>query len=222
MIPRPDLFTQIHKGIRSMLYDAGARLQAADFTDRAASTALLDRLERTLGLLHEHGVHEDMHYFPALQSSEREVVHLMTDEHQEIGRKTASVRAAMASVLPLAGTEAALEPGARLNRTFNHFMAYYQRHMNHEEETALPAMWRAFSDEQLMAMRAAVLTSIEPSRYADWLRWMLPSLNDPELIGMLRGAKAGSPPEVLRNIAGIAEKVLQPDRWGAIRRTVGI
>jgi hypothetical protein len=187
MTPRPDLFTQIHKGIRSMLYDASARLQAADFTDRAASAELLDRLDRMLGLLHEHGVHEDTHFFPPLEPSDREVVHLMTDEHQEIERKIVSVRAAMASVLPLAGTEAALEAGARLNRTFNHFMAYYLRHMNHEEETALPAMWRAFPDDQLLAMRAAVLTSMEPERYAEWLRWMLPSLNDPELIGMLRG-----------------------------------
>lgn len=222
MAPRPDLFTQIHKGIRSMLYDAGARLQAADFTDRAASTSLLDRLERTLSMLHEHGVHEDTHYFPPLQPSDREVVHLMADEHQEIGRKMASVRAAMASVLPLAGTEAALEPAARLNRTFNHFTAYYLRHMNHEEETALPAMWRAFSDEQLLAMRTAVLTSIEPARYAEWLGWMLPSLNDPELIGMLGGMKAGSPPEVLRNVARIAGTALQPGRWSAIRRAAGV
>ena len=222
MAPRPDLFTQIHKGIRSMFYDMGARLQAADFTDRAASTALLERLERTLSFLHEHGAHEDTHYFPPLQPSDREVVHLMTDEHQEIGRKIASVRTAMASVLPLAGTEAALEPAARLNRTFNHFMAYYLRHMNHEEETALPAMWRAFSDERLLAMRTAVLASIEPGRYAEWLGWMLPSLNDPELIGMLRGVKAGSPPEVLRNIAGIAERALQADRWSAIKRAAGM
>ena len=222
MTPRPDLFTQIHKGIRSMLYDASARLQAADFTDRAASTALLDCLDRTLSLLHEHGVHEDTHFFPPLQPSDREVVHLMTDEHQEIGRKMASVRAAMASVLPLAGTDAALEPGARLNRTFNHFTAYYLRHMNHEEETALPAMWRTFSDDQLLAMRTTVLTSIEPGRYAEWLRWTLPSLNDPELIGMFRGLKDGSPPEVVRNVAGIAEKVLPPDRWSAIKRVAGI
>lgn len=222
MTPRPDLFTQIHKGIRSMLYDTSARLQAADFADRAATTALLERLDHMLGLLHDHGVHEDTHYFPPLQPSDREVVHLMTDEHQEIGRKIASVRAAMAAVLPLAGTEAALEPGARLNRTFNHFMAYYLRHMNHEEETALPAMWRAFSDDQLLAMRAAVLKSIEPVRYAEWLGWMLPALNDPELIGMFRGMKSGSPPDVVRDVSRIAEKALAADRWDAVRRAAGI
>jgi hypothetical protein len=222
MAQRPDLFTQIHKGIRSMLYDTGARLQSADFTDRPVSTALLEHLDHVLGLLHEHGVHEDTHYFPPLKPSDREVVHLMTDEHQEIGRKIASVRAAMASVLPVAGTEAALEPAARLNRTFNHFMAYYLRHMNHEEETALPALWRAFSDDQLLAMRSAVLKSIEPGRYAEWLRWMLPSLNDPELIGMFRGMKAGSPPDVVSGVSQVAERALDPARWAAVRRAAGI
>jgi hypothetical protein len=186
------------------------------------STALLEHLDHVLGLLHEHGVHEDTHYFPPLKPSDREVVHLMTDEHQEIGRKIASVRAAMASVLPVAGTEAALEPAARLNRTFNHFMAYYLRHMNHEEETALPALWRAFSDDQLLAMRSAVLKSIEPGRYAEWLRWMLPSLNDPELIGMFRGMKAGSPPDVVSGVSQVAERALDPARWAAVRRAAGI
>jgi hypothetical protein len=104
MRPRPDLFTQIHKGIRSMLYDASARLQAADFTDRSA----------------------------------------------------------------------------------------------------------------------AVLTPMEPSRYAEWLRRMLPSLNDLELIGLLRGLKAGSPPEVVANVAGIAGKSLPPERWSGIRRAADI
>jgi hemerythrin-like domain-containing protein len=222
MTPRPDLFTQIHKGIRSMLYDAGARLQSVDFTDRAAATALLDRLDQHLTLLHEHGAHEDAHYFPPLRTDEREVVHLMTDEHQEIQRKIASVRAAMAAVLPLAGTEGALEPGARLNRTFNHFMAYYLRHMNHEEETALPAMWRVFTDGQLLAMRGAVLASIPPARYAEWLRWMLPSLNDPELVVMFRGLTAGAQPEMVRDVVAVAEKALAPERWSAVRRASGL
>lgn len=222
MTPRPDLFTQIHKAIRWMLYDVANRLQTADFSDRAAATAVLERLERLLGLLHEHSVHEETSYFPPLQAAEREVVHLMTEEHQEAGRKIASVRGAVAAVLPLAGTEAGLEPAARLNRTFNHFMAYYLRHMNHEEETALPAMWRTFTDEQLLAMRTAVLSSIEPGRYAEWLRWMLPSLNDPELIGMFRGLKAGSPPEAVRSAAGIAEQALAPERWSALRRILEV
>jgi hypothetical protein len=222
MTSRPDLFTQIHKGIRAMLYDAGARLQSTDFSDPAAAAATLDHLERRLDMLHEHGVHEDTHYFPPLRADEREVVHLMTDEHQEIQRKIASVRAAVAAVVPVAGTEESAEPAARLNRTFNHFMAYYLRHMNHEEETALPAMWRTFSDDRLLEMRAAVLSSIPPERYSEWLGWMLPALNDAELTGVLHGLRASSSPAALGVVVKVAGKALAPERWDAVRRRAGI
>lgn len=221
MAQRPDLFTQIHKGVRAMLYDASVRLQTTDFTDSASSAAVLETLDQVLDLLKEHTVNEDAHYFPPLQVTDREVVHLMTDEHQEAHRKMGSVRAAMDGVRLHGGTEAALQPGARLNRTFNHFMAYYLRHMNHEEETALPAMWRACSDEQLLGMRSTLLGSTDLGRSAVWLRWMLPSLNDQELTGMLKGLAGGSPESFLA-LFGIAEKVLPPERWERARKTVGI
>jgi hemerythrin-like domain-containing protein len=222
MTSRPDLFTQIHKGIRSLLYDLGNNIQTADFSSRESSATALNRLDHDLDLLHEHGGHEDSVYFPPLKEHEGEVVHLMTDEHAEIGRKIGSVREAMRVVREAEDGDLALERGGKLNKIFNHFAAYYLRHMNHEEETAMPAMWRHFTDEELLAMRAAVQTSIPPQRYAEWLKWMMPSLNDPELVGFLGAMKESAPPAVMERVLSIAGTALAAGRWQAVRARAGI
>jgi hypothetical protein len=67
-IPREDLFTPIHKGVRSMIYELGTKLQKTDFTDLSASEAIVTQLKHDLQsanstciacMLHEHAGHEE-------------------------------------------------------------------------------------------------------------------------------------------------------------------
>jgi len=95
--------------------------------------------------------------------------------------------------------------GDKLNRTANDLFAYYLTHLNGEEATIVPAMWKHFTDEQLVAMRTNVERNTPPERYAEWMRWVLPSLNLNELTGMFMGLKKGAPAPVFENMARIAE-----------------
>jgi hypothetical protein len=87
---REDLFTPIHKGIRSMIYDLGTKLQKTDFTDVAATNAILTQLKHNLQsanstcivcMLHEHGGHEDQSIFPQLAPFDSKAVDAMIQEH---------------------------------------------------------------------------------------------------------------------------------------------
>jgi hypothetical protein len=78
-------------------------------------------------------------------------------------------------------------------------------------------MWKHFTDEQLVAIRSNIEKSMTRERYADFMGWVLPSLNINELTGMFMGLKKGAPAPVFENIARIAEKALGEDRWAAVR-----
>jgi hypothetical protein len=231
MTSTEDLFTPIHKAIRSMIYDLGGRLQRLDFADKTASTLVLEDLQHEfanavtgtciLCLLHSHAGHEERDVFPSMASIDPALIRALVDDHQEISRRL-SVLSQMANALAAVDSPAErISAGAQLNRAANEFFAYYLTHMNREEVTIVPAMQEHFTDEEMQAMTAAIMGSMSPERLAAYLRWMLPSLSMVELTELLDGVKHGAPPELLGFVNTIGTAHVDPSRWAVVRERVG-
>ena len=107
--------------------------------------------------------------------------------------------------------------GDKLNRTANDLFAYYLSHLSGEDATLTPALWKHYTDEQIIAVRANVERHIPPEVFAVWMRWVMPSLNINELTGMFIGLKTGAPAPVLEHMCQLAEKCLNEDRWAAVK-----
>ncbi|MGA8605069.1 MAG: hemerythrin domain-containing protein [Thermoplasmata archaeon] len=232
MTATEDLFTPIHKAIRSMIYDLGGRLQQTDFADRDSSAAVLFDLEHefsnavsagcVLCLLHGHAADEEGVPFPAMQTIDAPLVRTLIDEHHEIGRKLATITEMARELSRVELAAERVDKGGRVNRQVNDFFAYYLAHMNKEEATIVPAMKEHFTDEQMRAMRSTIMGGMPKDRFASILRWMLPSLTLDELTGMLLGIKRGAPPELLTFVSGVGAAHVDPARWATVRERVGI
>ncbi len=214
-----------------MIYSLGGRLQSVDFADRAASAAVLADLEHeftnavsatcVLCLLHTHAGSEEAGIFPSMESIDPSMIRMLLEDHQEIRRRLVTLTT-MAE--ELGGTDAPhrrLEWGARVNREANEFFAFYLAHLNKEEVTIVPAMKEHFTDDQMRAMQGAIMGAMPPERLANYLRWMLPSLDLAELTGLLTGMKHGAPPEFLQFVNGIGVANVDPTRWAVVRARVG-
>jgi hypothetical protein len=232
MTATEDLFTPIHKAIRSMIYNVGGRLQSSDFTDVAASKPLLADLEHefsaamssgcALCLLHQHASDEETGIFPPVAKHDAALVQAFIEDHHVLARQLEAITK-MARELPLkAQPEERVQLGITLNQKVNVFFAAYINHMNREEEKLVPLMRDRFTDDQMRTMRGAIMGGMPPDRLASILRWMLPSLNVIELTGMLAGIKASSPPQVLQFVSGIAAERVDPQRWQTVKERVGI
>jgi hypothetical protein len=231
MTATEDLFTPIHKAIRSMIYDVGGRLQAADFADVAASAPVLADLEHdfsaaisagcALCLIHHHGGDEEAKVFPSLTEFDPKLVARLIEEHHELTRRMGQITK-IAKEIPKKGREQdRIAEGAVLNREVNDFFAEYLAHMNLEEVQLVPMMREHFTDQQMAAMRSAIMGGMPPERLAVILRWMLPSLSLDELTRMLGSLRATSPPPVVAFVGGIAAAHLAPERWQTVRDRVG-
>jgi hypothetical protein len=220
-MPRVDLFTAIHKGIRALVYDQSSALQSADLGDETEGPATLARVEHTLELLHEHSVHEDRFVFSELRRFDPGLVDELQGAHRTIGKKIDAVRAAAAQTR--AATKAAkLETGAEVNRRFNELIAFYLSHNNDEERRAVAATASHFTDEELTAMRLGIQGSQAPERAAEWASWMLPALNVPEVAGMLAGIRASVPPSAFEGMKQMARQALGDDRWRKVALAAGL
>ena len=86
----------------------------------------------------------------------------------------------------------------------------------------LPATWEHFDDAQLMAIQGAIIAEMDPDVLFQWLGWMFKGLNRAELVGMLRGAKAGMPPEALDAVRELGAASMEPAAWQAVREQAGL
>jgi hypothetical protein len=199
MMPRADIFTPIHKAIRSMIYQLGKELQTTDFTDEKATAAMVSRLKQDLSLasstcvlclLHEHAGNEDTYVFPDVRQYEP-VLDTLLQEHREVVRRIAGVWKLADEVKAHSNREERIEMGANLNRSSNDLFAFYLTHLNGEKSTIVPAMWKHFTDEQIIGMNMAIMKNLSPERMSQWMGWMLPSLNINEIGWYARGTKEG-------------------------------
>lgn len=182
---KTDLFTFIHKSIRSMIYNAASKLQTADFTDEKDVKILLVSLRNDLDLLHEHAVNEDNIIFPEIANEEPQMIELLNEEHKKLESKLNGILVLIEKIEHSNSVEERVRLGKSLNSLFNDFIADYLAHMNHEEATVLEASFKYLTDEELIAIRTRIQSNVPPDRYKVWMNWMLRSLNNSELIGLL-------------------------------------
>lgn len=219
---KTDLFTFIHKSIRSMIYNAASKLQTADFTDEKEVKILLVSLRNDLDLLHEHAVNEDNIIFPEIANEEPQMIELLNEEHKKLESKLNGILALIEKIEHSNSVEERVRLGNSLNSLFNDFIADYLAHMNHEEATVLEASFKYLTDEELIAIRTRIQSNIPPDRYKVWMNWMLRSLNNSELIGLLGSMKTGAPSNVFQNILDITKSVIDSERWLKMKLSLGI
>jgi hypothetical protein len=229
---RVDLFTPIHKGVRSMIYVLGNDLQVADFTDERTTGELVAKLEYDLELatssscilclLHEHAGNEDKYLFPQVHPFEPEMVEQLIQEHREVVRRLGGISKFLVELKATTASGKRIDMGIKLNQMVDDLFAFYLTHLAKEEVTILPATWRHFTDEQLIAFRTTVERNTPPERYAEWMKWVFPSLNANELTGMFAGMKQGAPPFFLDSMKRIAEEAVPKDRWELVKLRVGL
>ncbi len=215
MMATQDIFTPIHKGLRSMLYALSSRLQTNDFAIARSAGCVLC-------IFSQHANDEETAIFPDAAKAGSELVATLIEEHHDLARREASIARSAHALLAIENPEGRAEAGIRLNQSANELFAAYIAHLNREETDLVPWMKEHFSDAQMVAMRGAIMGRTPPDRMSAILGWMLPSLNVQELSGLIREVRSAVPPQAFKAITDMCEARVDPIRWGKVKQTVGI
>ncbi len=187
-MPAPDLFTNVHKGIRRALFEACVALgRAGDDEGRAAAARGL--LRDALRFTAHHGENEDLLLLPLLEGRAPALLERLTEEH---ARVEAPLRALIARVDDA--------PVAALYEEACAFTARYLDHLRAEE--ALEAELRAaLTVDELVGFGKRSVERTAPADQRMMLGFMLPAMTGADVEGFL----ARVPPavaEALRPLAG--------------------
>lgn len=210
---RYNMFNQVHKGLRALLYDTAMRVQHTDFWNVEEAGDTLRRIREVISLFDKHAHAEDNFVFPAIKKYEPSVADLFEQEHikdHQLGEELLGASNAYEAAAVITG-KALIAP--RICRLYDRFVAFNLEHMLKEEEVLNPILWRYYSDEELFEITRQIVSQVPAHVMAKMNKWMLRGLHTGEIIGWLKSVEAGAPEVVYHSLLAAAENELPELRF---------
>ncbi len=194
---RPDLYCQIHKGLRLFMSDTLMRVGSLDIHDADERQSALAQLRALLEACRGHVERENTFVHPALEARRPGASITIGAEHDEHLEAIANLESEAAALAALPQPAAAL----RLYRRLSRFVAENFEHMLVEESRHNAALWEAYSDAELMDLHHRLVASVAPGEMALLMRWMVPAMTPAERAEVVGGMPAPARAGLLQALA---------------------
>lgn len=219
--PRFDLYAGIHKALRAFITDTMARVGRCDWEDEDDARRALAQLTDLLAVCEVHVHDENVFVHPAIEARRPGVSGRVAGEHEHHLDEIRALRNAATTLGGLRGI-ARRQAAHALHLGLALFAAENFVHMNHEETVHNPALWEAYTDEELARIEAELVASIPPQAMGLVAPWMLRSLCHQERVALLTGMRQGAPAEAFEGMLELAAAELAPRDWAKLARALDL
>jgi len=217
---RYNIFNQVHKGLRELLYQTASRLQQTDFTTPPEKEATLRQVNMAIDLFDKHAHTEDHFILPALTTYEPSVCTLFEDEHVQDHALGEKLRSIIKGIESSTSQEDLNTWGAVLRPVFVEFMVFNLNHMAKEEDVLNKLLWRYYADDELQAITQQIIAHQPPDALQLFSAWMMKGLSNNEIRDWLNEVRATAPDFIFNGLLALAENELPEERWEAIRENI--
>jgi hypothetical protein len=217
---RYNIFNNIHKGLRALLYETALLLQQTDFNNEEEADTSLAQVNTVIDLFDKHAHTEDTIVFAAIENAEPLLVHAFEQEHEEdhsLGQHLRELHTAFAYAIST-GDKMAI--GASISQSFIEFMVFNLRHMAKEEDIINKALWKYYTDLELHAITQQIVAGIPPQIMAQYSGWMMRGLSNSEISDWLKEVKNNAPDFAFQSLLQTASQELGDRRWQIIQETI--
>lgn len=205
---RYNSFNMIHKALRAMMYDTALTLQQTDFTSSNEAEKALEKVETVIEQFEQHAYHEDTFMLPAIEAFEPSLVAEFENEHVEDIQLGNRIKTLLKIFNSLEINEERVNCGSCISKAFRDFMIFNLEHMAKEESDINQALWKHYTDQELLELNAKLTASIPPDQKMMSAKWMLRSINKVEAINWLKAVKHSTPSFVFQSLIELAETEL--------------
>jgi Hemerythrin HHE cation binding domain len=205
---RYNIFYQVHKGLRAMLYETALQIQQTDFINNEEAEQILEQVKRVIELFDKHAYSEDIFVFAAVEQYEPAVVDALEQEHVKdhaLGENLNSLLTAFSNTF---SDDDKTRLGKLLYQAFIEFMIFNLEHMAKKEDIINKLLWRNYSDEQLYGIAGNILASIPASLIGQFTKWTIRGLSNSEIVSWLKEVKNTAPEVAFKSLMQTAEQEL--------------
>lgn len=217
---RYNIFGQVHKGMRALLYDTALQLQQTNFCNADEAEQALQQLANAVELFDKHAHTEDTIVFAAIQAQEPAIVNSFEEEHAEDHALGQRLHGLITAFSHAAAAEDQLNIGSAITQAFIDFMIFNLKHMAKEENIINKALWKYYSDFELHGITQHILSSIPPVQLDKFSRWMMRGLSIDEIVAWLKEVKNNAPDFAFQSMVQIASQELNAHRWQLVQESI--
>jgi hemerythrin-like domain-containing protein len=216
---RYNIFYEVHKGLRAMLYETALQIQQTDFINNEEADQTIEQVKNLIELFDKHAHSEDQFVFAAVQPYDPAVVDAFEQEHvvdHTLGENLYNLLAALTNAL----SDDKMRIGKLLYQAFIEFMIFNLQHMAKEEDIINKVLWRNYTDEELKGITGNIIANIQPVQMAQFTRWMMRGLSNNEIAGWLKDVKNTAPDHVFQSLMQMAELQLTAHRLQLVQEAI--
>jgi iron-sulfur cluster repair protein YtfE (RIC family) len=198
---RLDVYSAVHKMQRARLFELTTEAGRTDVADTRAAEEIAGAVEAMIEDLLAHADHEERFIHPLLSQKAPEVASILEAAHFQLD-------ALMGELSDRArNAETSADDPNGLYRALARFTAAYLEHLDDEEQKALPILWDACSDDELMGILISFKGSRTPTENLASLMAQLPTLSSPEIYRMVSAVRGEAP---ISDLAELLATLLRP------------
>ncbi|MEN6643674.1 MAG: hemerythrin domain-containing protein [Armatimonadia bacterium] len=218
--PRLDLYTEVHKGLRSALFELSRLSGQVDWGDGDEVDDLKEAWRGLTGLLRSHLEHETEIVHPLLDLKLPGVARALSADHELQEALLADLEAHFERLVEVEDPGLRQALGLEFYRGLNRFIGLYLPHLNQEEAQVMLSLWEVAQPDELARVLGAIIGSMSIGQLLAYLDEMLPAMNPHERLFFLAGLQHVAPAEVLDAIVDRAEEVLPRAGWRKLEKAM--
>jgi hypothetical protein len=214
---RYNIFKRTHKGLRSMLFDAGAKIQQTDFTKSKQAIAAIEAIKQSTRSFLYHLSKEDKIIYHSVILYAPYIVAMI----EQINLKDQALAESIDKIIDQQNNQDTKKEmiafGHQLQAVFFEFTAAVLQHMNKEETVINEILWSNYSDNQLVGMEVEMMKQASSSDSTWYTGKIMKELSNREILMWVDIIKEHATPFMLKKLISTARIVLPIDRWQMIR-----
>ena len=216
--PRYNSFNQIHKGLRTFLYDTALLIQRTDLSHPEKGEEVMQQTEQLLSLFESHAHGEDHFFNEPLEKTDSQIAKMFEKEHEQDHWLGQVITDLILQWRNESTDEGRKITGRRLFYAFNEFIAFNLYHMNKEEIELNSVLWERYTDGEIKAIEQSLVAQVPPPKMAAYAKWMMRGMNDTELIHWFQEVREFAPAPMFGLLTGILRAELSVERIAFIER----
>lgn len=217
---RYNIFYQVQKGLRALLYETALRLQQTDFSNPENASKNLDELNAAVNLFTAHLYVEEQYSLRAIQHHAGLIFEDIKSEHRRTESTLMQLSGLMQAFQHAVTTDEKTEIGSVISSAFASFVSFMLDSMCRKENALNKLLWKNFTDEELMNISITISTGLRSDISGMYGKWILRGMNTLEVIEWLKCIRYTAPDQTFNALLEIAEAEISSDRWLFIQESI--
>jgi len=217
-----DIYTGVHKGQRGRFFDIMMKAGTVDYDDKDSLDGLYHELTAFREHVFLHASLEEKFIHPLLSGRVPGGARKLEEDHCRMHQQFDDIVAQLDGIRARS-TESEMRGELVLEfyRSWNRFASFYFMHINEEEENAQPMLWKICTAKELDEAHKGMISSQSPEELKYDTQIMLPATNKYERQEIFYEGRASMPPQVFQGLLKVAEQILSPKDWAALKLEIG-